>query len=131
MSSLVNEAVSEAIKEIGVDFPGTAIVTEPDGSGGARVIIESVDLGTPYRQKKTWLGAHLPAQLPYADIYPVFADGALERDDGQTFGAGITPNHRFMARNAIQISRRSKRADLSVQTPAMKLLKIVYWLRSQ
>lgn len=131
MSDAICEAVHEAIEEIGVDFPGAAIATEPDGSGGARVIVENVELGAPYRQKTTWLGAHLPAQLPYADVYPVFVEGELERADGNAYGEGITPNHRFMSRNAIQVSRRSTRADLSVQTPAMKLLKIIYWLKSQ
>ena len=31
-----------------------------------------VRLGPRYRPETTWMGFHIPAQYPYADIYPVF-----------------------------------------------------------
>ncbi len=130
MSGLIVDNVQAAIGEIEGTFAPSPVVVVPDGQGGARVIVERAVLGPPYVQALTWLGAHLPAQLPYSDVYPVFVDGALRRCDGASLVAPITPGHSFMNRPAVQVSRRSNRVDLDIQSAAMKLQKVLHWMRT-
>ena len=111
MNNNIAESVAAAITELKANFPSSDIQVESDNSGGARVIIENADLGLPYQQEFTWIGAHLPAQLPYADIYPLFVDGDLVRVDSKPLGEGMNSGHNYMSRTAIQVSRRSNRSD--------------------
>ena len=130
MSGGIVNNVQAAIGEIEGTFAPSPVVVEPDGQGGARVIVEQAMLGPPYIQAVTWLGAHLPAQLPYSDIYPVFVDAQLRRCDGAPLVAPITGGHSFMNRPAVQVSRRSNRVDLDIQSAAMKLQKVLHWMRT-
>ena len=130
MSGDIVNTVEAAIGEIEDTFAPSPVVVEPDDQGGARVIVEEAPLGPPFVQSVTWLGAHLPAQLPYSDVYPVFVDAKLRRSDGSALVAPMTPGHSFMSRPAIQVSRRSNRVDLNTQTAAMKLQKVLHWMRT-
>ena len=130
MSGDIVDGVQAAIGEIEGTFAPSPVVVEPDGQGGARVIVEQAPLGLPYVQSVTWLGAHLPAQLPYSDVYPVFVAAELSRCDGTPLVAPITPGHSFMNRSAVQVSRRSNRVDLNTQSAAMKLQKVLHWMRT-
>ena len=131
MSNQVVDTVQAAIGEIRANFVHSPLVIEPDGQGGARVIVEHASLGPPFAQKATWVGAHLPAQLPYSDVYPVFVRGDLKRSDGAALRAPVTAGHTFMNRAAVQISRRSNRVDLNTQSPAMKFQKVLHWIGSR
>ena len=130
MSSDIVESVAGSIAELRSNFSASPIEIEPDGAGGARVIVENALLGPPYQQETTWIGAHLPAQLPYADVYPLFVRGDLIRMDTSALGAGMASGHNFMSRQAVQVSRRSKGCDLAIQSPAMKFLKVMHWIRN-
>ena len=125
-----SDTVQAAIAEIEACFAPSPLIVEPDGQGGARVIIEQAELDAPYAQPITWIGAHLPAQLPYSDVYPLFVRGDLQRGDGSSLVAPITPGHTFMNRPAVQVSRRSNRVDLNTQSAAMKFQKVLHWMRS-
>lgn len=129
MSTELTKAVQTAIDEIRKTFDPSAVSVEADGQGGARVRVERAPLGAPYGQEDTWIGAHLPAQLPYSDVYPLFVRGDLRRADGAALTAPLAAGHTFMGRPAVQISRRSTRIDLASQTPGMKLLKTLHWMR--
>lgn len=131
MSNDIAQPVSAAIAELRANFSSCPVEIEPDGSGGARVLIENADLGPPYQQEATWIGAHLPSQLPYSDVYPLFVRGDLIRLDKTPLGEGMASGHNFMSRTAIQVSRRSNHSDFSIQSPAMKFMKVIYWMRTK
>src|SRR5258708_2191668 len=103
--------VSTAIEELKRQFDGSSFTMRDDGQGGAYVMMEPVELGPRYRPGATWVGFQIPAQYPYADIYPVFIGGEVARADGVGFVAPVTPGHNFEGRPAIQISRRSAAAQ--------------------
>ena len=126
----VKVEVSEAIEELKRAFPSSELTLSEDGEGGARVVVESVAIGARYEPEQSWLGGHIPAQYPYADIYPVFMDAAVRRRDGIGFEAPVTEGHDFCGRPAIQISRRNNRIQNSGQTAVAKFLKIVDFLEN-
>lgn len=122
--------VRRALEELERAFPESAVMAQEDGEGGAKVVIEPVDLGPPYEQVTTWIGFHIGFQYPYADVYPHFVRNDLKRADGRPLGEG-TSTSSFLGRPAVQISRRSNRLDAERQTALLKLLKVLEWLRTR
>ena len=129
MSQEVNPPVDSAIDALRKCFPDSVVTVEPDGAGGARVAVETVSLSPQYHQAETWVAGHLVAQLPYADIYPLFVRGDLTRTDGRPLGTGLSNGQMFLGRSAVQVSRRSNRRDPAIETAAHKFLKVLEWLR--
>jgi hypothetical protein len=130
VSGEFNAPVSVAIENLRACFPHCQITTESDGSGGARVAVEVVDLSDIYVQQQTWIAGHLVPQLPYADIYPLFVRGDLARRDGHALGIGLSSGHMFLGRSAVQASRRSNRRDPAIELAGHKFLKVIEWLRT-
>jgi|SRR5712664_2748971 len=122
--------VSAAIEELRRQFEESTVTVSDDDQGGARVVIEPVSLGPRYRPDHTWIGFHIPAQYPYADIYPVFIGVDCARVDGQPFVPPITPGVVFENRPALQISRRSPAASNGLQKATAKALKILHFLET-
>lgn len=120
--------VSTAIEELRRQFHASSLTIREDGEGGAYVIMEPVILGEKYRPQYTWIGFQIPAQYPYADIYPVFIDANVARADGTPFSAPVTPGYMFEGRSAIQVSRRSAAAQSGAQKVATKILKVLDYL---
>jgi hypothetical protein len=117
--------VSQAIDELKRQFATSSVVVREDGQGGAYVVMEPVALGPKYRPETTWVGFQIPAQYPYADIYPVFIGSNVVRADGVAFVVPITPGHHFEGRAAIQISRRNSAAQSGLQKAPAKILKVL------
>lgn len=124
----MNPAVAQAIEQIRASFPGCSVEVEPDGSGGAYVIVRGLRLGKPYQQEDTWIGFQITFQYPYADVYPHFTRSDLKRADGKDLQAGLGSNAQFRGQPAIQISRRSNKLNPATDTAALKLLKVHKWL---
>src|SRR5690349_17375713 len=122
--------VAKAIEEIRAAFPGKELLVEEDGSGGASLVLENIDLGPPYAQATSWVGFQVTFQYPHADVYPHFVRSDLTRSDGRPLGEGTSPGQSFMRRSAIQISRRSNRLNPATDTALLKLLKVIEWLKS-
>lgn len=120
--------VSTGIEELKKQFNSSAFTIREDEQGGAYVVIESVSLGPRYQPETTWVGFHIPAQYPYADIYPVFIGDEVRRVDGIEFAAPVTRGHVFQERAAIQVSRRSGTAQNGLQKVTAKLLKVLDFL---
>jgi hypothetical protein len=125
----MNAAVSSAIDSLRKCFPESVVMVDPDGAGGARVAVETVSLSGHYNQSETWIAGHLVAQLPYADIYPLFVRGDLTRSDGRSLGSGLSNGQMFLGRSAVQVSRRSNHRDPAIETAAHKFMKVIEWLR--
>ena len=130
MSTELSAPVSAAVENLRACFPNAEIVVEPDGSGGARVAVEDVELSDVYVQNQTWVAGHLVPQLPYADIYPLFVRGDLARRDARPLGTGLSTGHMFLDRSAVQASRRSNRRDPTIELAGHKFLKVIEWLRT-
>ena len=128
--SKLTPAVAQAIEEIRCTFEGCDVEVEPDGSGGAVVVVRGVPLGCPYAQAEVWFGFHITFQYPYADVYPHFTNPELARTNGANLGSGFGTAS-FRGGQAIQISRRSSRLNPERDTAALKLLKVVTWMKSQ
>lgn len=120
--------VTAAIEELKQAFPSSAVTINEDGQGGAYVFVETVAIGAHFVPSMTWMGGHIPALYPYADISPVFIDDAVSRVDGRSFDAPITPGHNFSGRPAIQISRVNNHVQHCPQTTVAKVMKILDFL---
>jgi hypothetical protein len=122
--------VSSAIEELKRQFSSSSFEVREDGQGGAYVVVEPVGLGPKHRPANTWMGFQIPAQYPYADIYPVFIGANVVRANGAPFTAPVTPGHNFEGRPAIQISRRNSAAQGGMQKVGAKILKILHFLEN-
>ena len=122
-------AVARAIEEIRCIFEGCGVEAEADGSGGAFVMVTEIRLGCPYVQATVWIGFQITFQYPYADVYPHFTNTELARLNGGGLGEGFGLGS-FQGRPAMQISRRSNRLNPQTDTAALKLLKVVRWMKN-
>ncbi|MDA8230652.1 MAG: hypothetical protein M0006_04855 [Magnetospirillum sp.] len=120
--------VSAGIEDLRKQFPAANITTRDDGQGGAYIVIEPIALGSRFLPAQTWVGFHIPAQYPYADIYPVFIGGDIRRADGIGFVAPVTMGHTFEGRQALQVSRRNSAAQNGRQKVCAKVLKVLDFL---
>ncbi len=122
--------VAEAIEEIRSSFPEAAVDVREDGEGGAVVLVDPVDPGPQYQQRATWVGFRITFQYPYSDVYPHFVRGDLARVDGAPLGEGTSVTT-FERRPSVQLSRRSNRLNPETDSAAIKLHKVLTWLRSR
>lgn len=120
--------VSKAIDELHRQFPDARIAATEDGSGGAYVVVEPVSIGSRFVPESTWIGGHLTAQYPYADVYPVFIGADVRRGDGAGLHSPVTSGHTFAGRSALQVSRRTATAEQTPQSAVVKFLKVLHFL---
>jgi hypothetical protein len=123
--------VAEAIEQIKATFDGHPVTVREDGDGGAYVTVDGIDPGSVYSQSETWVGFCITFQYPDADVYPHFVRNDLSRADGRELGEGMTRNATFDSRSAVQVSRRSNHRNPAFDTAAIKLLKVIEWLRNR
>lgn len=122
--------VSTAIEELKRQFSTSSLTSREDGQGGAYVVLEPISIGPRYEPQDTWVGFHIPAQYPYADIYPVFIGANVVRKDGKAFVAPVTQGHHFENKPAIQVSRRNGAAQGGLQKATSKILKVINFLEN-
>jgi hypothetical protein len=121
--------VATSIEELKKQFSDSVVTYREDGQGGAFVRAEPILLGDRYQPTETWVGFHIPAQYPYADIYPVFIGAEVTRVDRKPFAAPVTTGHQFEGLSAIKISRRSPPITIGMQKAVTKILKVIDFLR--
>jgi hypothetical protein len=124
----VKVEVATGIEELRRQFEGANLSLREDGQGGAYVVIEPIKIGPRYRPDVTWIGFQIPAQYPYADIYPVFIGANVVRADGVPFSPPVTLGHQFEGRAALQVSRRNGTAAQGSQRATSKILKVLAFL---
>lgn len=124
--------VIKAIDEIKNSFLSSKVEVKEDGSGGAFIVVDPVQLNTKkYKQSKTWAGFQITHAYPYADVYPHFVCSELQRKDKQPLGQGLTTDQKFDERPAIQVSRKSPQRKAELENAAIKLLKVIEWLNQE
>ena len=128
MSTIV-PGVAKAIEEIRGTFDPCPVEAVPDGAGGATVVVRDIRMGPPYAQARVWIGFQITFQYPYADVYPHFTNADLSRSDRGGLGGGFG-TATFRGQPAIQISRRSNRLNPETDTAALKLLKVIRWMKT-
>lgn len=122
-------SVAAAVEGLKKAFPNTVVtVLAEDGHGGVFARLEEVDLGPAFTPSKTWVGAHLPSNLPYADVYPVFMVPGLARTDGQPLSGPFAPVE-WQNHSATQVSRRSNRMSGGSQSASVKLFKVIEFVK--
>ena len=126
----MKQEVQHAVAELRRCFGEASVFTRPTDDGGAAVTIDPVDVGPGYVPQQTRIKVLIGFQYPQADIYPLFADPDLVWADGQAHGEAITAAT-FEGEPALQISRRSNHMDSDIDTAALKVTKVVQWLRDQ
>ena len=124
----MKQEVVNAIEELKRAFPASDVQSREDGDGGAYVILEDVALGSRYRPSSTWLGGHITALYPYADIYPLFIADSVRRADGVAFEPPVTAGAQFLERPALQVSRRNNHTQHYPQSAVAKFLKVLHFL---
>ena len=127
MSAIV-PAVAKAIEEIRCTFDQCAVEAEPDDSGGSIVVVRGIPMGCPYVQAEVWIGFQITFQYPYADVYPHFTNADLARSDTAGLGGGFG-TATFRGQSTIQISRISNLLNPETDTAALKLLKVIRWMK--
>ena len=122
--------VKQAVDELRRCFSEAEIKVHAKADGGAAVTIDTIDLGSAYTPRYSWIKFAISFQYPYADIYPLFVRPDVIRADGQPHGTGISLAS-FEGESALQLSRRSNRWDPSVDTATLKITKVIQWFRDQ
>lgn len=123
-------SVVAAIEALKKAFPNASVsVLAEDGNGGAHVVLDGIELGPKFAPTKTWLGAQLPANLPYADVYPLFMAPEVRRADGGGLNDGALQPVSWQSRQAIQVSRRNNRMACG-QSAVAKFVKVIEFVRS-
>ena len=124
----MKQGVASAIEELKRAFPSSDVDSREDGNGGAYVIVEDVEIGSRFRPSSTWMGGHISALHPYADIYPLFIADNVRRVDGVAFEPPVTPGAQFLGRPALQVSRRNNHTQHFPQSAVAKFLKVLRFL---
>jgi len=129
----MNPPVEQAIADIRTTFVNHQVDVEPDADGGAYVKVHNLHLGDQYAPSVSWVGFHITFQYPHADVYPHFCLAGITKN-----GAALAaPFHKGEwkppsgAVPATSVSRRSNHWNASVDTAAIKLMKVLEWIRSQ
>ncbi len=133
--SAIKPEIARAIAEITAMFAKHAVDVEPDDEGGAYVKVADVFIGSQYSPDRSWIGFRITFQYPFADIYPHFLQTGIQRVDGAALGAAFNPGSTFERKSskipAILISRRSNHRDPATETAAIKLAKVLDWIRNR
>ncbi len=122
--------VEQAVAELCLRFGDAEVLAHGTDDGGATVTINPINLGLGYSPKTTWMKFAISFQYPYADIYPLFVHPDLVRTDGKPHGEGISLAS-FQGEPALQVSRRSNHLNPEIDTAALKVTKVIEWLRTR
>jgi hypothetical protein len=133
----MTDEVRIAIEELEQSFPDHVVRTLEDGEGGAYVLVEGLTLGERFAPPTSWVGFHITHPYPDADVYPHFIAGGTRylgsANAGNGYPDGLQPGQKMPGFNldAIQISRRSNRWNPDGDTAALKLTRVLDWVRSR
>ena len=126
----MKQEVEQAIQELRRCFSDAEVDCQSTPDGGAVVTVAPVSLGPEYIPQETWIKFAISFQYPCADIYPLYVRPDLARADGQPHGKGISEAS-FQGERALQLSRRSNRLNPEIDTAALKVIKVIQWLKER
>jgi hypothetical protein len=126
---MLKSAVEQAVREVQETYAGHDVEVVEDGQGGARVRVSDLLLGDQYNPSKSWIAFAITFQYPEADVYPHFV-GRLVKANGAALGESFSAST-WSGEAAIQVSRRSNNRNQDLDTAAIKLNKVLAWIRSR
>jgi hypothetical protein len=126
----VKAAIEQAVAEILASFPDHGVDVTEDGQGGARVRVHGLHIGDQYEPSICSIEFVVTFQYPAADVYPHFLIARIKRKNGQPLGDGFSPVD-WEKTPVTQVSRRSNRMNANVDTAAIKLTKVLQWIRGR
>jgi len=127
-----NAEVLKAIQAITASHPTSAVTHEGDGQGGAWVTVDPVYIGDEWAPSSTAITFRIDRLTPAVDVYPHYVPADLHRKDGGDLGLGIHQNQRRGLDNALAVMISRSTPDHNAQnTPAVKLEKVLEWMRSR
>jgi len=123
--------VRQAIDQVRRAFPDHGIETLAEPQGGAYLVVDEVPIGDAFVQTTSWLGFLVGFQYPRAHVYPHWLREDLARADGSELRPPLHAGHQMpgFERRAVMLSRASNRWDPSRDTAALKLERVLHWLR--
>lgn len=124
--------VQKVVEILQREFAGSTVTFTNDGSGTGSgwVVIDPVDIGARYTDSQTWMGAHLNAILPFADIYPLYIGADVQQAGNAEHFPAITPGHTFLGRAALQVSKRTNHTLApTVEAAALKFVKVLHYIK--
>ena len=133
MPTPLTQSVQKAIDQIKKAFAAHVVDIDEDDSGGAFVRVNGLWFGPSFVPNVGWVTFHVVYNTPHADVYPHYLP-ELKRVDEKPL---VPPFHSKemklgkFAGSAAMVSRRSTRWVAAHDTAALKLLKVLEWIRSQ
>lgn len=131
LTAAVNAPVGRAVDEIRTAFPDIGVVAWPDGQGGARVVLETMELGPAWVQSTSWLAFDISYVYPDADCYPHYIRPDLQRVDNRPIAEPFHLGNQFAEQPATMVSRRSNGRVPSLDTAARKAQSVINFIQEQ
>jgi hypothetical protein len=131
LAAAITTAVIAAVDGVRRTFTENPVHAWPDGQGGALVVIDGIDLGPTWTPPASWLGFDISYLHPDADCYPHYLRPDLQRAAGVPLTAPFHPDHKFDGLPAVMVSRRSPGRNPQLDTPALKALSVLKFIREQ
>lgn len=125
--------VQAAIAEVERAFSGHPVRTLDEPQGGAYVIVDDLPVGRAHQPATSWVGFLIGFQYPRAQVYPHWLRPDLRRVDGAAFTPPIHPGQTMPGFNlpAVMVSRGSNGWNPATDTAALKLIRVLEWLRGR
>lgn len=125
--------VEQAIAELERAFPDHRVRVLEEPQGGAYVRVEDLELGDGYVPPTSWIGFLIPYDYPRSQVYPFFLRPDLARANGQPFQPPINAGQTMPGFDepAVMASRSSQRWNPARDTAALKLMRVLEWLRER
>jgi hypothetical protein len=127
-AAVLSEGVSLGLADLEEVFSGR-VRHEPDGEGGAYVVVEGIELGPNWSATSAELAFHLAYNFPASSIYPYY----LQSDVVPAGGAFPQALQRVEWRGSpmIQVSLRQERWDPRRDNAVGAVMQTQDWLRSR
>src|SRR5260221_8645950 len=130
----MNPPVRRAIEDLKVAFAGHRVEAVPDGEGGAFVRLHDLEFGDQYVPSSGWITFRITHTYPHADVYPHHLPPGLTRRNEQPLGEAFHAqeiNLGPFTGATTTVSRRSNRWNPAHDTAALKLQKVLDWIRTR
>jgi hypothetical protein len=131
LAAAVKEAPLAALMEVRAAFVEHELWAWPDGTGGAHVAIDGINLGEFWAHETSWFAFTINHLYPDADTYPHYVRGDLARASGEALVAPFHIGHTFHEQPAVMVSRSSPKRVSGLSTAARKALTVISFIQSQ
>ena len=120
--------VARGITELEEAFPGR-VSHDPDGAGGAYVIVEAINLGPRWTHPFAPLTLHLAYNYPASAIYPFYLPADVVPTDGSM--PPVLQPVEWRGSNVIQVSLRHTNWSPQLDNAVGSVMQTQSWLQRQ